>query len=77
MKLIPSTLRIVGLLAMLGLPLWADSGDTITKKDFGTTADGQPNTLYTLSNSHGMSVSVMNWGARNQLTGPVLSPVAP
>jgi len=60
MKTMPSTVRVVGLLVLLGLPVWAG---TVTKKDFGT-GDGQPNTLYTLSNSHGMSVSVMNWGAR-------------
>ena len=62
MKPIPSILRTVSLLALLGLPVWAAS-DSVTRKDFGT-ADGQPITLYTLSNAHGMTVSIMNYGAR-------------
>lgn len=43
-------------------PLWAASAPTVEKQDFGT-ADGQPISLYTLTNSHGMSVSIMNYGA--------------
>jgi aldose 1-epimerase len=50
------------LLAPLGVPLIASEKDTVTKQDFGT-ADGQPVTLYTLTNAHGMSVSAMNYGA--------------
>jgi len=40
-----------------------EAEDSITKSDFGTV-DGQPNTLYTLTNKNGMSVSIINWGAR-------------
>ncbi len=36
---------------------------TITTKPFGTTSDGQEVTRFTLTNSSGNSVSVMNWGA--------------
>lgn len=35
----------------------------IESKPFGQTADGQEVTQFTLVNSHGHSVSVMNWGA--------------
>ncbi len=35
----------------------------IQTKSLGNTPDGQPVTQYTLINSHGHSVSVMNWGA--------------
>jgi len=61
MKHIPSTIRILGLLAILSTPLWA-TAPTVAKQDFGA-ADGQPITLYTLTNSHGMSASIMNYGA--------------
>ena len=40
----------------------ASEKDKVTKQDFGT-ADGQPITLYTLTNAHGMSISAMNYGA--------------
>jgi aldose 1-epimerase len=62
MKLIPSTIRIVSLFTVLCAPLWAASTPAVTKQDFGA-ADGQPITLYTMTNSHGMSVSVMTYGA--------------
>ncbi|MCG8653940.1 MAG: galactose mutarotase [Pirellulales bacterium] len=35
----------------------------IESSPFGTTADGREVTRYTLINSHGHNVSVMNWGA--------------
>jgi aldose 1-epimerase len=50
------------LLASLCVPLLAADKDSIAKQDFGS-ADGQPVTLYTLTNSHGMSVSATNYGA--------------
>ena len=50
------------LLAPLCVPLLAAEKDTVTKTDFGTAED-QPVLLYTLTNSHGMSVSVTNYGA--------------
>jgi len=55
--------RTLYLLVSLCAPLLAAAEDSITKKDFGTV-DGQSNTLYTLTNKNGMSVSIMNWGAR-------------
>ena len=36
---------------------------TLTSEAFGKTQDGQIVTRFTLTNSHGHSVSVMNWGA--------------
>ena len=52
------------LILSLGAPLLtAAAEDSIATKEFGTV-DGQPNTLYTLTNKSGMSVSIMNWGAR-------------
>src|SRR6056297_2950852 len=35
----------------------------IDQTPFGTTADGQDVTKFTLTNAHGHTVSVMNWGA--------------
>jgi aldose 1-epimerase len=43
-------------------PLLASGEVGITKEDFGN-AEGQPVALYTMTNAHGMSVSVMNYGA--------------
>jgi aldose 1-epimerase len=58
------SIHLTFLTLCLLLPLAAASAeDGITKKDFGTV-DGTPNTLYTLTNAHGMTVSIMNWGAR-------------
>jgi aldose 1-epimerase len=62
MNTIPTTLRILGLLTVLSAPLSAAAATGITKQDFGT-ADSQPITLYTLTNAHGTSVSIMNYGA--------------
>jgi aldose 1-epimerase len=62
MKRITSTICLLGLLVGLSIPLKAASDAGVAKADFGT-ADGQPITLYTLTNSHGMSISVMNYGA--------------
>ncbi|MBC8134309.1 MAG: galactose mutarotase [Fibrella sp.] len=36
---------------------------TITQKVWGKTADGQPVSLYTLTNHHGMSVKITNFGS--------------
>jgi len=38
------------------------AADTITRKAFGQTADGQALSLYTLTNSHGAQVQVTNFG---------------
>jgi aldose 1-epimerase len=35
---------------------------SIAKKDFGTTPDGQAVELFTLTNSHGMTATIMNYG---------------
>ncbi|MBS4076042.1 galactose mutarotase [Ameyamaea chiangmaiensis] len=37
-------------------------GATLTSEPFGQTQDGKPVTLYTMKNSHGVSVSFMSWG---------------
>jgi aldose 1-epimerase len=62
MKRIPSIVYLLGLATALSLPLFAKSDAGVTKADFGSV-DGQANTLYTLTNAHGMSISVMNYGA--------------
>src|SRR5271169_4733138 len=36
----------------------------IEKRSFGKTTEGQVSDLYTLTNSHGMKVSITNYGAR-------------
>jgi len=36
---------------------------SVTTKPFGKTAQGQPVTLYTLTNKNGLSVSIMDYGA--------------
>ena len=56
------SLRCLGLFASLCLPLAAADNDSVTQRPFGN-ADGQPVTLYTMTNAHGMSVSIMNYGA--------------
>ena len=48
------------LLCLLAIPAAAKEG--VTKKPFGN-ADGQPVTLYTMTNAKGMSISVMTYGA--------------
>jgi aldose 1-epimerase len=50
------------------LPMFshASSGKTqqdVKKEKYGTTPDGQPIDLYTLTNSHGIEVQVINFGA--------------
>ena len=54
---------VLCVLACLCAPFLAAGEDNITEKEFGAV-NGQPNTLYTLTNESGMSVSIMNWGAR-------------
>jgi aldose 1-epimerase len=49
-------------LLTLCVPVWAVAAEGVSKQDFGTE-EGQPNTLYTLTNKDGMSVSIMNYGA--------------
>lgn len=62
MKVTRLPVHVFCLLAPLCVPLMAADKDSVTKQDFGT-ADNQPVTLYTLTNAHGMSVSVTNYGA--------------
>ncbi len=58
------TVRRPGLLAGAALALLAGaaSADTITSKPFGQTAGGQALRLYTLTNAHGASVQITNFG---------------
>ena len=60
MDFIPCPFGILALVIFFA-PIFAHA--SVTKSDFGT-ADGQPITLYTLTNSQGMSASLMNYGAR-------------
>lgn len=53
---------LIALCLLLCAPLMAAEKDSLTHQDFGSDY-GQPNTLYTLTNKNGMSVSVMNFGA--------------
>lgn len=62
MQRLPSTICLLGLLAALCVPLRAASEAGVAQQDFGM-ADGKQITLYTLTNSHGMSISVMSYGA--------------
>jgi len=61
MTLLRVLLRYPGLAALLSLPLAAADSDSVTKQPFGT-ADDQPITLYTMTNAHSISVSIMNYG---------------
>lgn len=64
MKSLARTLGRNGLLAGAGLALLtaSASADTVTRKPFGQTASGQPLSLYTLTNVHGASVQITNFG---------------
>lgn len=55
---------LIGSIAMLSLSAagGARAADTITRKPFGQTADGKPLSLYTLTNAHGASVQITNFG---------------
>ena len=53
---------VFSLLALGVAPVFAAVEEGVTKQSFGT-ADGQPITLYTLTNAHGMNIAVMNYGA--------------
>jgi len=63
-----STVRICSVLfSLIALiaPAWAASSPgkhMVEKTAFGKTPDGQPVDLYTLANSHGVEVRVMNYG---------------
>ncbi len=60
---------LAGLIACASLAPAA--ADTVTKQPFGATKDGQAVALYTLTNSRGMSVKIMTYGATVQsLTVP-------
>ena len=54
----------VGLLAGAALALLASSvsADSITKKPFGKTKNGEAVSLYTLTNAHGAQVKITNYG---------------
>src|SRR5690242_3995232 len=41
----------------------SQSKPSVSKASFGTTPQGQPVDLYTLTNSHGMEVRITNFGA--------------
>jgi len=54
---------LFGSIAALPLSVSAvRAADTITRKSFGQTADGQALSLYTLTNSHGAQVQITNFG---------------
>ncbi len=54
---------LFGSIAALPLSVSAvRAADTITRKAFGQTADGQALSLYTLTNSHGAQVQITNFG---------------
>jgi aldose 1-epimerase len=62
MKFVHRSPLALCLFVSLWASLLAAAEDGVTKQDFGS-AQGQPNTLYTMTNKKGMSVSVMNYGA--------------
>ena len=54
---------LIGSIATLMLTATgAKAADTITRKPFGKTADGQALSLYTLTNAHGAQVQITNFG---------------
>jgi len=46
----------------IGVPSFPQSTRAIKKETFGTTRDGKPVELYTLTNQHGMEVRAMTYG---------------
>lgn len=66
MRIIASPLsfsRVAALLLACGLGASAKGVEGIATQPFGTTADGVPVQLYTMTNAHGMKASVTNYGA--------------
>jgi len=65
----PASGRLALLLLLAGSPAWAAAQApvhgplSIDRSPFGTTRDGQAVELYTLGNTHGLSVKVMTYGA--------------
>jgi aldose 1-epimerase len=58
----------VALLVLVAFMSFAQSGKSagtagMTHRDFGKTSDGKSATLYTLTNKHGMAVSITDFGA--------------
>src|SRR5262245_61506386 len=47
--------------ALLGVPV-ISANETVSRKPFGKTADGQPVDLYVLTNQNGMQAQVTNYG---------------
>ena len=58
----PLALVLGGLAAFLVAGAAQAAPDTITQKPFGTAPGGQAVSLYTLTNRHGMTVKVTNYG---------------
>jgi aldose 1-epimerase len=50
-------------LARTGKSAGAEATAAMTHRDFGKTSDGKSATLYTLTNKHGMSVAITDFGA--------------
>src|SRR5271156_413324 len=63
----PAMFAAAGLAVSIGLLTTQDTSATgsakMTHQEFGKTADGRSATLYTLTNKHGMQVSITNFGA--------------
>ena len=67
---IPRQLSAFGFLAIAGFvataslnPSRASAQAKVTETSFGTTADGEDVTLYTLTNAHGLRATVIEYGA--------------
>jgi len=58
--LVKKTILLLAILA--GTPMIKAAEPSISSKSFGTTADGQKVTLFTLKNSKGASASISNYG---------------
>ena len=65
MKFFRPVLLVLALLILAALNCTQQSADTfsVTQEPFGALPDGREVVKYTLSNSQGMSVSIMNYGA--------------